>query len=214
MRALLFLLFVVAPLVELVVIIQVGQVIGIGWTIGLLVADSLLGAWLLGRESRHVWGEFRRAMAEGRWPGDEVAQGAMVLVGGTLLLTPGFVTDVIGFVLLLRPSRVGVARILRTRVTPTVARRARTVGAAGRRGTSGDSARSDAAADEARGRSGGRGGRSGADGGAEPPRGNGRGDIIDVEVVEIRRESPPPADDVDGEVVVDPDLDDGPPSLR
>jgi len=206
MRALLFLLFIVAPLVELVVIIQVGQVIGVGWTIGLLVADSLLGAWLLGREGRHVWGEFRRAMGEGRWPGDEVAQGAMVLVGGTLLLTPGFVTDVIGFVLLLRPSRVVVARILRTRLTPTVARRARTVGGQGATGTPGD------AADD---RAGGRGSPGRGQGSTRGATGSTRrGDIIDVEVVEIRRETPPPADDVDGEVVVEPDLDDGPPSLR
>jgi UPF0716 protein FxsA len=116
MSAILVSLFVIVPLVELVVILQVGSMIGAGWTIALLIADSVLGAVLLKVEGRRAWWQFRTALAEGRWPGDEVAQGGLVIVGGTLLLTPGFVTDVIGFLMLLAPTRRVLARGLRRRV--------------------------------------------------------------------------------------------------
>ncbi len=118
MLALLVIALVVVPLLELVVIIQVGQAIGTPWTITLLVADSVLGAWLLRREGRRAFAQFREALADGRWPGDEVAQGAMVIVGGALLLTPGFLTDVVGFVLLLAPTRALLSAWLRGRLTP------------------------------------------------------------------------------------------------
>ena len=170
MRLLLVLLFIVAPLVELVVIIQVGQVIGVWWTLGLLIADSLIGAWLLGRESRHVWSRFRQALTDGRWPGDEVAQGALVLVGGTLLLTPGFVTDIIGFTFLLRPTRAVVSRVLRTLLTPTAVRQVRTVGGA-----------AGAAGAAAAGTGSRRAARDAADD-------QDSGEILDIEVVEIVRE--------------------------
>lgn len=109
-------MFVVVPLVELVVILQIGGVIGAGWTIALLVADSIVGALLLRVQGRRVWSQFRLALEQGRWPGDEVAQGALVIVGGTLLLTPGFVTDVVGFLLLLGPSRALVSGLIRRRI--------------------------------------------------------------------------------------------------
>jgi UPF0716 protein FxsA len=118
MPLLLVVLFVVVPLLELVVIIQVGQVIGTPATIALLVADSVLGAWLLRREGRKAWQQFRTALEEVRWPGDEVTQGALIIVGGTLLLTPGFVTDLVGFLLLLPPTRAAVSKVLRARLTP------------------------------------------------------------------------------------------------
>jgi UPF0716 protein FxsA len=118
MPLLLVVLFVVVPLLELVVIIQVGQLIGTPATIALLVADSVLGAWLLRREGRKAWQQFRTALEEVRWPGDEVTQGALIIVGGTLLLTPGFVTDVVGFLLLLPPTRAAVSKVLRARLTP------------------------------------------------------------------------------------------------
>lgn len=120
MPALLVLAFVVVPLVELVVILQVGQVIGTGWTVALLVADSLLGAWLLKRESRRAWHDFRSALSAGRWPGDEVTQGGLIIVGGTLLLTPGFVTDLVGLLALLPPSRAVASRLIRRRLGPGV----------------------------------------------------------------------------------------------
>jgi UPF0716 protein FxsA len=127
MPAILVLLFVVVPIVEILVIIQVGQAIGAWWTVLLLVADSVLGAWLLRREGARTWRAFREALQAGRWPGDEVAQGAMVIVGGTLLLTPGFVTDVVGFILLVPVSRRVLSRTVRSRV------KARVVGGPGPR---------------------------------------------------------------------------------
>jgi UPF0716 protein FxsA len=98
-------LFVVVPLVELYLIIQVGQAIGALPTIGVLVLDSLLGSLLMRAQGRAVWRRFNEAIAAGRPPAREVLDGAFVLVGGALLLTPGFATDVLGVLLLLPPTR-------------------------------------------------------------------------------------------------------------
>ena len=111
--------FVVVPLVELAVVLQVRNAIGLGPTLVLLLAVSVLGAAVVRREGARAWRAFRQAVAAGRPPATEVADGAMLLVGGTLLLTPGFVTDVVGLVLVLPPSRA----LLRRRVTAFVARR-------------------------------------------------------------------------------------------
>lgn len=105
-------LFVVLPLVELYFLIQVGQVIGAWWTIALLVADSILGAWLVKREGRRTWAALREALASGRMPHRELADGALVLVGGTLLMTPGFVSDVAGIALVLPLTRPLFRRVL------------------------------------------------------------------------------------------------------
>jgi UPF0716 protein FxsA len=112
MPALLVVAFVVVPLVETYVLIQVGQVIGVIPTIALLIVDSLVGAWLFRREGRRTWRAFRQALEERRMPAREVADGALVLVGGTLLLTPGFVTDVFGLLCVLPPSRAVLRRML------------------------------------------------------------------------------------------------------
>ena len=105
-------LFLVLPLVELYFLIQVGQVIGAWWTIALLVADSILGAWLVKREGRRAWAALREALASGRMPHKELADGALVLVGGTLLVTPGFVSDVVGIALVLPLTRPVFRRLL------------------------------------------------------------------------------------------------------
>jgi UPF0716 protein FxsA len=107
---LLALLFIVVPLVELYVIIQVGQEIGALWTIALLVAASLLGARLLAWQGRAAWRNFRAAMAAGRVPHREVLDGFMVLLGGALLLSPGFITDAFGLLLLIPPTRALIRR--------------------------------------------------------------------------------------------------------
>jgi UPF0716 protein FxsA len=101
----LILVFIVVPLVELYVIIQVGQAIGVLPTIALLFADSILGAVLLRSQGRAVWMRFNTALAEGRVPARETFDGAMVIFGGALLLTPGFITDVFGLLLLIPPTR-------------------------------------------------------------------------------------------------------------
>jgi UPF0716 protein FxsA len=112
MMLFLVLLFIVLPLVEIYVIIQVGQAIGALWTIAILVADSIIGARLAAWQGRTAWLRFQEAVAAGRVPHREVIDGAMILVGATLLLTPGFVTDVFGLLLLLPPTRAFIRRAL------------------------------------------------------------------------------------------------------
>ena len=111
--------FIVVPIVEIYVIIQVGRVIGAWWTILLLIADSIVGSWLIRREGRRAWLALTTVIRSGRVPATELADGALILVGGTLMLSPGFLTDVVGILLVLPLSRP-VARRLLTRV---VARR-------------------------------------------------------------------------------------------
>ena len=115
----LVLLFIVVPIAELYVIIQVGEAIGVLPTLAILIADALLGSILLRHQGRAAWRRFNAAIAEGRFPGREAADGVMVAVGGTLLLTPGFITDVFGLLLLLPPTRAlvraGLFRYLRRR---------------------------------------------------------------------------------------------------
>ena len=126
--ALLVVLFIVVPIVELYVIIQVGQAIGVVPTLALLVADALLGSLLLRQQGRGAWRRFNAALNERRFPGREVADGLMIAVGGTLLLTPGFVTDIFGLALLIPPSRAVLRGLLRR----VAARRFVVVGAASR----------------------------------------------------------------------------------
>ena len=95
--AVVFVLLLVVPVIEIAVIVAVGKVIG-GWqTLLLLVLESLLGAWLVRREGSRAWDALRTALNTGRMPSRELADAALVLVGGTLLLAPGFVTDIVGF---------------------------------------------------------------------------------------------------------------------
>jgi UPF0716 protein FxsA len=102
---LLVILFIVVPLVELYVIIQVGQLIGAGPVIALLLLDAILGAVLLRHQGRAAWRRFNAALNEGRVPHRETFDGVMVIFGGALLLTPGFLTDVLGLCLLIPPTR-------------------------------------------------------------------------------------------------------------
>jgi UPF0716 protein FxsA len=112
MPLILVLLFIAIPIAELAVIIQVGQWIGVLPTIALLILDSLLGAALLRAQGRLAWARFNLAVAQGRVPAREVFDGAAVLFGGALLLTPGFITDVFGLLLLIPPTRAVVRRLL------------------------------------------------------------------------------------------------------
>jgi UPF0716 protein FxsA len=110
--ALLVILFIVIPIVELYVIIQVGEAIGILPTLALLLADAVLGSLLLRHQGRGAWRRFNEALAQRRFPAREVADGVMIAVGGTLLLTPGFVTDIFGAILLIPPTRAIVRKLL------------------------------------------------------------------------------------------------------
>ena len=100
-----FVLFLVVPLLEIWVLIQVGQAIGAWWTILLLIADSVFGAWLIRREGGRAWRALTAALGSGRMPAKELADGALILIGGTLMLTPGFVTDALGVLLILPFTR-------------------------------------------------------------------------------------------------------------
>jgi UPF0716 protein FxsA len=115
--AILVALFIVVPIVELYVIIQIGSLIGVWPTIALLLADALLGSLLLRHQGRGAWRRFNLALAERRFPGREVADGLLIAIGGTLLLTPGFVTDIVGLLFLIPPTRAIVRHFLRGYMT-------------------------------------------------------------------------------------------------
>ncbi|MBO9521063.1 MAG: FxsA family protein [Nocardioidaceae bacterium] len=109
---LLFLAFLIVPIIEIYVLIQVGQVIGPWWTILLLIADSILGSWLLRREGAKAWQALRIALTEGRMPAKELADGALIVLGGALMISPGFVTDAFGLLAILPFTRPLGRRLL------------------------------------------------------------------------------------------------------
>lgn len=162
MRALLVVAFIVVPVLELWLIGEVADLLSWPLTIAILLAESLIGAWLIKREGRSTWRRFREAIgSRARVPAVEVVDGALVLIGGTLLLTPGFLTDVAAFLFIVPPTRAVVNRAIRSRVR-------------GRFGLG------DVGARRSAGRGPGRG--SGAQRPSTP---------LDVEVVEVRRDPPP-----------------------
>ena len=110
MFGLLALLFLVVPFLELFVIIQVGQAVGAGWTIGILVLISVLGAWMVKREGLGVLRRARARMRAGEVPGNELTDGVFILFAGALLLPPGFLTDLLGILLLVPPVRAAMRR--------------------------------------------------------------------------------------------------------
>ena len=100
-----FLALLVVPVAEIALIVAVGSVIG-GWqTIVLLLVESALGAYLVKREGARSWQALRVALSTGQMPGRELADATLVLIGGTLLLTPGFLTDIAGFFFILPLTR-------------------------------------------------------------------------------------------------------------
>lgn len=114
--------FIVVPLIELYVIIEVvGEAIGAVWTILLLAADSVLGTVLLRSQGRAVWTRFNRTLQAGKMPHAEVVDGVLVIFGAAFLITPGFITDGVGLLLLIPPTRSlvrrGAMRWLAKRVT-------------------------------------------------------------------------------------------------
>ncbi|HVM52433.1 MAG TPA: FxsA family protein [Acidimicrobiales bacterium] len=115
--AVLALLFIVVPLVELYVIIQVGQSIGALNVIGLLIVMSIAGGWLMKQQGLGVLRRVQDQLHDGQVPGREIVDGFLILFGGALMLTPGFLTDVLGIALLLPPFRAivraGLARRFR-----------------------------------------------------------------------------------------------------
>jgi UPF0716 protein FxsA len=106
--AVLALLFLVVPFVEIFVLIQVGHVLGALPTVALLVAVSVVGAWLVKREGLHTLRRAQEQIRMGQVPGQELVDGVLILFAGVLLLTPGFLTDVLGVIILLPPVRTAM----------------------------------------------------------------------------------------------------------
>jgi UPF0716 protein FxsA len=112
MAAVLLFLFLALPIAEIWVIIQVGGAIGVWPTLALLIIDGFVGAALARSQGRAAWERFNSALSAGRVPARETFDGAMIILGGALLLTPGFITDVVGFALLIPPTRDVVRALL------------------------------------------------------------------------------------------------------
>ncbi len=108
--------FIAVPLAELYLILKVGDVIGWWQTILLLALDSVLGSALLRTQGRAVWRRFNETMAAGRVPHKELQHGIAVIFGGALLITPGFLTDILGLLLLLPPTRLVILRLVMRRI--------------------------------------------------------------------------------------------------
>ena len=102
---------------EIYLLIQVGQVIGAWWTIGLLILSGVVGSWLMKREGRRAWLALQEALQRGRMPARELADGMLILIGGSLMLAPGFLSDVVGMVLILPVTRPIGRRLLTGLVT-------------------------------------------------------------------------------------------------
>lgn len=113
MVPLLVILFVIVPFAELYVLIQVGHAIGVLDTLGLLLLVSFVGAWLAKREGIGVIRRMQAALNAGRVPGAELVDGFLILLAAALMLTPGFLTDIVAIFLLLPPVRAVVRRTLR-----------------------------------------------------------------------------------------------------
>lgn len=103
---------VLAPIIEIAVLVAIGKTIGIGWTILALLVVTVLGTWLMRREGAKTWKALREASQTGTMPSREIADGALVLIGGAFLLLPGFVSDLIGLFFVLPFTRVFARRLL------------------------------------------------------------------------------------------------------
>lgn len=115
-------LFILLPLVELALLIQVGRWIGLGWTLAIVVVTGLLGAALARRQGLRAWLAIQAELREGRMPGGALVDGLLILIGGIVLLTPGLLTDLFGFLLLVPASRGVLKAGLRRRFQRAIER--------------------------------------------------------------------------------------------
>jgi UPF0716 protein FxsA len=123
MAAILFVLLIVVPIAELYVIIKVGSLIGVLPTIGLLIGISILGAWLLKQQGMATWRKLQESLNRGEMPTQHVTDGALILLGGALLMTPGFLSDIVGLLFLFPPTRAAVKGATRRLLANWAARR-------------------------------------------------------------------------------------------
>ncbi len=115
-------LFVLLPLVELALLIQIGRWIGLAWTLALVVATGFLGATLARRHGVRAWIAISQELQAGRMPASALADGLLILIGGIVLLTPGLLTDLFGFAMLVPVTRNAFKRRLRRRFERAVQR--------------------------------------------------------------------------------------------
>jgi UPF0716 protein FxsA len=108
----LFVLFLIIPLIEIAILIQIGQVFGVGYTIALVIGTAALGAALFRQQGLSTLAKVQMSMQAGELPATELIEGLMLLIAGALLLTPGFFTDVFGFLILIPPLRNKIAKNL------------------------------------------------------------------------------------------------------
>ncbi|UZP67768.1 FxsA family protein [Desulfovibrio mangrovi] len=116
----LFLLFTLIPIMELYTLVEVGSVIGVGSTILVVILTGIAGAWLARMEGFNTMMKVRESLAQGKVPADEMVEGLLILVAGILLLTPGFITDCMGILMLAPFTRKPLARVLRKQFNESV----------------------------------------------------------------------------------------------
>jgi len=148
----LILLFTLLPLIELSLLLRIGEWLGVGATIGLVVVTGVAGGWLARREGSRTWRRVQEDLAAGRMPGDELLQALLVFVAGVLLVTPGVLTDAVGLLLLFRPTRELATRRIRSRFAARI--QVGSVGFPGAAGGFGDGGAEPS--DDSTGRTGGR----------------------------------------------------------
>jgi UPF0716 protein FxsA len=112
----LFLAFVLVPIIEITLFIEVGGIIGLWPTLAIVVLTALFGSWLMRTQGRLALQQLQTSMSTMKDPVEPLVHGAMILVAGVMLVTPGFFTDTIGFALLLPPVRMAVFRFFRGRI--------------------------------------------------------------------------------------------------
>jgi UPF0716 protein FxsA len=117
-RTWLFIGFLVVPIIEILLFYTVGTLIGIWWTLAIVVVTAMLGSYFVSKQGRFVWTSIKSEINRGEVPTASVVHGAMILVAGALLLTPGFLTDLVGFSLLVPGVREAIRQwYLRRRVS-------------------------------------------------------------------------------------------------
>jgi UPF0716 protein FxsA len=112
----LFIAFLAVPIIEIAIFLQIGGLIGFWWTIGIVVATAILGTWLVRTQGILAMNNLRKSLSTLDNPSEPLAHGAMILVAGALLLTPGFFTDAVGFALLFPPFRSAAYRFITARI--------------------------------------------------------------------------------------------------
>ena len=111
-RWILFAAFVVVPVAEIALLVAFSQAVGAWWTIGLVIVTAFVGSWLVARQGRDTMQTARLEFQQGAVPTASLAHGAMILIAGAFLLTPGLLTDAVGFLLLVPPVREAIRRWL------------------------------------------------------------------------------------------------------